>query len=62
MTADGIKIKGSLDRLEFLNDGGTKTKDPFRVIDYKTGRPKTRNEIEGKKNKQWQLQTPTHFL
>ncbi|HVO29034.1 MAG TPA: ATP-dependent DNA helicase [Candidatus Paceibacterota bacterium] len=36
-----VKIKGSLDRVEFL-DG-----NQVRVIDYKTGRPKTRNEIEG---------------
>jgi len=37
----GIKIKGNLDRIEFL--GGKNV----RVIDYKTGKPKTRNDIEG---------------
>jgi DNA helicase-2/ATP-dependent DNA helicase PcrA len=45
--AGGVKIRGSLDRVEFLDDGGAKGKAPVRVIDYKTGKPKTRNEIEG---------------
>lgn len=40
--AGEVKIKGSLDRVEFLDDDKV-----VRVIDYKTGKPKTRNEIEG---------------
>jgi len=38
-----ITLTGNLDRLDFSPDG-TLT----RVVDYKTGKPKTRNEIEGK--------------
>ncbi|HUC01929.1 MAG TPA: ATP-dependent DNA helicase [Candidatus Paceibacterota bacterium] len=38
---DGTPINGKLDRVEFL-DG-----ERVRVVDYKTGKPKTRNEIEG---------------
>jgi DNA helicase-2/ATP-dependent DNA helicase PcrA len=38
---DGTLINGKLDRIEFL-DG-----ELVRVIDYKTGKPKTRNDIEG---------------
>ncbi len=39
---DGVALTGKLDRIEFI--------DPHivRVIDYKTGKPKTRNDIEGK--------------
>lgn len=36
-----IPLRGILDRVEILPDGGV------RVIDYKTGKPKSRNEIEG---------------
>jgi DNA helicase-2/ATP-dependent DNA helicase PcrA len=36
-----VSINGKLDRIEFL-EGET-----VRVIDYKTGKPKTRNDIEG---------------
>jgi CRISPR/Cas system-associated exonuclease Cas4 (RecB family) len=43
--AGGVKIKGNLDRVEFL--GVAEGRVPVRVIDYKTGKPKTRNEIEG---------------
>ena len=42
-----LKIRGSLDRIEFLDDGQGEGRAPVRVIDYKTGKPKTRNEIEG---------------
>ena len=38
----GVKIKGNLDRIEFL-EGST-----VRVVDYKTGKMKSRNDIEGK--------------
>jgi DNA helicase-2/ATP-dependent DNA helicase PcrA len=53
---DGTLINGKLDRIEFLSMGtGTVasasatggTLEPVRVIDYKTGKPKSRNEIEG---------------
>jgi DNA helicase-2/ATP-dependent DNA helicase PcrA len=39
--ADGTPINGKLDRIEFLKDPSV------RVIDYKTGKPKTRNVIAG---------------
>ena len=39
-----LKIQGKIDRLEFL-DSDKKT---CLVIDYKTGKPKTRGQIEGK--------------
>lgn len=39
---DDIKLTGKLDKIEFLSD---KT---VRVVDYKTGKPKSRNHIEGK--------------
>ncbi len=42
-----LKIRGSLDRIEFLDDGQGEGRAPVRGIDYKTGKPKTRNEIEG---------------
>ena len=45
--AGGVKIKGSLDRVELLDDAGSQGKSFARVIDYKTGKPKTRNEVEG---------------
>lgn len=38
-----VILKGNLDRLDLTNEGKV-----FRVVDYKTGKPKTRNEIEGK--------------
>lgn len=46
---DGTLINGKLDRIEFLGTGagGNATLEPVRVIDYKTGKPKSRNEIEG---------------
>ncbi|MFT7644828.1 MAG: DNA helicase-2/ATP-dependent DNA helicase PcrA [Candidatus Paceibacteria bacterium] len=36
-------LNGKLDRLDFNDDGKV-----VRVVDYKTGKPKTRNHIEGK--------------
>lgn len=39
---DGIPVKGRIDRLEILNSG------EVRVTDFKTGKPKTRGQIEGK--------------
>ncbi|PIR24054.1 hypothetical protein COV42_02870 [Candidatus Campbellbacteria bacterium CG11_big_fil_rev_8_21_14_0_20_44_21] len=36
-----ILLKGKIDKIEFLSDG------KIRVIDYKTGRWKSRNEMEG---------------
>lgn len=37
-----LSLKGKLDRLDFDQDGKL-----LKVVDYKTGKPKTRNEIEG---------------
>ncbi|OGZ11811.1 MAG: hypothetical protein A3D67_02170 [Candidatus Lloydbacteria bacterium RIFCSPHIGHO2_02_FULL_51_22] len=37
-----VPLRGLLDKVEFLHTGEA------RVTDYKTGRPKSRNEIEGK--------------
>jgi len=38
-----VTLTGNFDRLDFDNEGNV-----VRVIDYKTGKPKTRNDIEGK--------------
>jgi len=38
-----VPLSGKLDRLDFDADGKL-----LRVVDYKTGKPKTRNHIEGK--------------
>ena len=38
-----ISLNGNLDRLDFDKEGKV-----VRVLDYKTGKPKTRNHIEGK--------------
>ena len=51
--SDGTKINGKLDRIETVGAAaGTGGKagsagDSVRVLDYKTGKPKTRNDIEG---------------
>lgn len=37
-----IKLVGMLDKIEFVGDGGT-----VNVVDYKTGKPKSRNELMG---------------
>jgi DNA helicase-2/ATP-dependent DNA helicase PcrA len=46
---DGTLINGKLDRIEFLDGTGvdSASREAVRVIDYKTGKPKTRNDIEG---------------
>ncbi len=38
----GVTINGKLDKIEFLGDG-----NEVNVVDYKTGKPKSRNVIEG---------------
>ena len=38
-------LSGKLDKVEILNDGEVSA---VNVVDYKTGKPKSRNEIEGK--------------
>lgn len=40
---DDIKLRGDLDKIEVLDDNGN-----VNVVDYKTGKPKSRNAIEGK--------------
>ena len=40
---DDIALTGKADRIDLVN----KTKKTTKFIDYKTGKPKTRNEIEG---------------
>lgn len=40
---DDIPITGKVDRIDLTN----KAEKHVRVVDYKTGKPKTRNEIEG---------------
>jgi DNA helicase-2/ATP-dependent DNA helicase PcrA len=44
---DGTSINGKLDRVEFLTVAAIDDREAVRVIDYKTGKPKTRNDIEG---------------
>lgn len=44
---DGTLINGMLDRIEFLDGGAGTDRKPVRVVDYKTGKPKSRNDIEG---------------
>ncbi|MEK7174069.1 MAG: ATP-dependent DNA helicase [Patescibacteria group bacterium] len=40
---DDVRLTGKLDKVEFIGEGVA-----VNVVDYKTGRPKSRNEIEGK--------------
>jgi DNA helicase-2/ATP-dependent DNA helicase PcrA len=40
---EDIKLKGNLDKIEVLDGNGS-----VNVVDYKTGKPKSRNVIEGK--------------
>ncbi len=40
---DDVRLTGKLDKVEFIGEGVE-----VNVVDYKTGRPKSRNEIEGK--------------
>jgi len=42
MLSDEVVLTGKLDKLEFLDDGGR-----VNVVDYKTGKPKSRGKIEG---------------
>ncbi len=37
-----VTLTGNFDRIDFANDGNV-----LRVVDYKTGKPRTRGEIEG---------------
>ena len=39
---DGIKLTGKLDKMELLDIGGR-----VNVVDYKTGKPKSENEVRG---------------
>jgi DNA helicase-2/ATP-dependent DNA helicase PcrA len=39
--AEGVILNGKLDKIEFVEGG-------VNVVDYKTGNPKSRNELEGK--------------
>ena len=41
---DDISLTGKIDKIELLN----KQEKSAKVIDYKTGKPRSRNEIEGK--------------
>ena len=41
--APDVKITGKIDKIEFTGEGNSVT-----VVDYKTGKPKSRNEIEGR--------------
>lgn len=40
---EGLRLTGSLDKIEYLPGGRE-----VNVVDYKTGQPKSRNELEGK--------------
>jgi hypothetical protein len=40
--SESLVLRGKLDRVDYLSES------KLRVIDYKTGKPKTRNEMEGK--------------
>lgn len=42
-----IRLTGKLDKLECLDDRPPEETREVRVVDYKTGKPKSRNEIEG---------------
>lgn len=42
LLAPGIRLTGKIDKIEILNDA-----KEVNVVDYKTGKPKTRGEIEG---------------
>ena len=42
MLTPEIRLTGKIDKLEIIND-----KNEVNVVDYKTGDPKTRGEIEG---------------
>jgi hypothetical protein len=44
---DTIRLTGKLDKLECVGGPSSNPCKEVRVVDYKTGRPKSRNEIEG---------------
>jgi len=44
---DTIRLTGKLDKLECLDGTSSNPCRDVRVVDYKTGKPKSRNEIEG---------------
>jgi len=44
---DDILLSGKLDKLECLDDDPEGLCHDVRVVDYKTGKPKSRNQIEG---------------
>ncbi len=43
MLTPEIRLTGKIDKMEFLNAG-----NKVNVVDYKTGKPKSRNQIEGR--------------
>ena len=50
-----VKLTGSLDKIELIDESerpsierGSTERTSANVVDYKTGRPRTRNELEGK--------------
>lgn len=45
---EDIPLSGKVDKIEFLEQNNKqKTKNDVRVVDYKTGQPKSRSDIEG---------------
>lgn len=44
---EDIKIHGVIDRIDQIGNTKIRGRIPVRVVDYKTGRPKSRNEIMG---------------
>lgn len=44
MLGDDIRLTGKIDKIEFVGEGG----GAVNVVDYKTGRPRSKGEIEGK--------------
>ena len=45
---DDIPLTGKVDRIDSLEERASGERPGVRVVDYKTGRPRSRNEIEGK--------------
>ncbi len=45
---DDVVLTGSLDKLECLDSENSNLCHEVNVVDYKTGKPKSRNEIEGR--------------
>lgn len=42
-----VRLTGKIDKIEFLEDAPRGGREHVSVIDYKTGKPKSRNDIEG---------------